>query len=64
MTDLPNRRDFLKQAVLVTTALPEGVRGKRVRLLVSGQKSSAAVTKGWSRFQLKSLLDHEVVVLS
>ena len=32
----------------VRLKLPEGVRGKSVRLLVSGQKSSAAVAKGWS----------------
>jgi len=48
----------------VLLKLPEGVRGKSVRLLVSGQKSSAAVAKGWSRFQLNSLLDHEVAVLT
>ncbi|MGA2657736.1 MAG: hypothetical protein ABSH34_09475 [Verrucomicrobiota bacterium] len=48
----------------VLLKLPEGVRGKSVHLLVSGQKSSAAVAKGWSRFQLNSLLDHEVAVLT
>ena len=48
----------------VLLKLPEGVRGKSVHLLVSGQKSSAAVAKGWTRFQINSLLDYEVVVLS
>ncbi|HWH72422.1 MAG TPA: hypothetical protein VNT26_23880, partial [Candidatus Sulfotelmatobacter sp.] len=44
--------------------LPEGVRGKSVRLLVAGKTLSAGVTKGWSHFELNSLLDHEVVVLT
>ncbi|MGA2659248.1 MAG: hypothetical protein ABSH34_17230 [Verrucomicrobiota bacterium] len=47
----------------VRLKLPEGVRGKSVRLLVSGRTSSAAAANGWSRFQLNSLLDHEVAVL-
>src|SRR2546427_4977046 len=31
--------------------LPDGVGGWKVRLLVSGAKSSASVRNGWSRFE-------------
>jgi hypothetical protein len=48
----------------VRLKVPEGVRGKSLRLLVSGLTISAAAGKGWSRFQLDSLLDHEVAVLT
>jgi hypothetical protein len=48
----------------IRVKLPEGVRGKKLHLLVSGRRSSATVTKGWSQFQLDSLLDHEVAVLT
>jgi hypothetical protein len=48
----------------VRIKLPEDVRGKSLRLLVSGRKRSVAVAKGWGRFELDSLLDHEVAVLS
>jgi hypothetical protein len=44
--------------------LPPDVRGKTLHLLVSGRKTAAAAAHGWTRFQLDSLLDHEVAVLS
>jgi hypothetical protein len=43
--------------------LPDGVRGNKLRLLVSGQRASASVKNGWSTFEIKSVLDHEVVVI-
>jgi hypothetical protein len=47
----------------VGVRLPEDVRGATLRLLVSGQTATATVIDGWCRFELKSLLDHEVVVI-
>lgn len=38
--------------------------GNNVNLLVSKQKISSRVTSGWSHFEIKSILDHEVVVIS
>jgi hypothetical protein len=43
---------------------PLGIRGKAVRLLVSAENSRAATERDWSAFQIKSVLDHEVIVLS
>jgi hypothetical protein len=48
----------------VSVALPQSVRGQRARLLVAGQKASAGKSAGWCRFEIKSILDHEVVVIS
>lgn len=47
----------------VKVKLPEGVRGQKLQLLVSSEKTSVAVKSGWSVFQLKSILDHEVAVM-
>jgi len=48
----------------VRVRLPEGVRSKKVRLLVSDRVISAAASNGWRRFELHSLLDHEMAVLT
>jgi len=48
----------------VRIKLPPDVRGKSLRLLVSGQKAASSVTHGWSRAEIKSVLDHEVLVLT
>jgi hypothetical protein len=47
----------------VAIKLLQGVRGRRVKLLVAGQRIAATTRDGWSRFELKSVLDHEVVVV-
>jgi hypothetical protein len=44
--------------------LPEDVRGRHLRFLVSGRTQSASVTSGWSRFEIERLVDHEVAVLT
>lgn len=44
--------------------LPKEVQGKNLRLLVSDQKIAANVTNGWTHFEIKSVLDHEVVVIA
>ena len=44
--------------------LTNDVKGKNLNLTVSGQKVSSSVKNGWISFELKSILDHEVVVVS
>ena len=48
----------------VRIKLPEGVPGMNLQLLVSGQKISSTVEKGWVHFTVNSITDHEVVVLT
>jgi hypothetical protein len=48
----------------VRLRLPEGVRGRKGRLLVADKTLAVTVAKDWSHFVLPSLLDHELVVLS
>ena len=50
--------------IRVAVKLPERISGKRVRLLVSGRQISASLSKGWSRFELGSILDHEVAIIT
>ena len=47
----------------VGVKLPEGVAGGKLRLLVSGRPVPMATQAGWSRFELPSLLDHELAVI-
>ena len=44
--------------------LPEGVPARSARRLVSAGPTPVAVKQGWAEFELKSVLDHEVVVIS
>ncbi len=48
----------------VRVKLEPDVRGKNVKFLVAGQKHSTTVKNGWSHFQINSILDHEVVILT
>ena len=50
--------------VRVRLRLPEDVRGRDVRLLVSGRTPAVEVRDGWASFQLDSILDHEVAVIA
>jgi hypothetical protein len=43
--------------------LPEEVRGLSLRLLVSGRTAAVTKSGGWCRFELPTLLDHEVAVI-
>lgn len=47
----------------VRVKLPADVHGKRLRFLASGQAVTAGSTAGWKRFEVKSIMDHEVVVI-
>lgn len=47
----------------VRVRLPEGVRGGTVRFLVSGGSAATRRSGGWAGFALKSVLDHEVMVI-
>jgi hypothetical protein len=48
----------------VRVKLPGGVRGEKTRLLVSGQKVPNRKNNDWCSFEIKSILDHEVVVIT
>lgn len=50
--------------ISVSVKLPQDVKGTNLLLLVSGQETSAISKDGWSRFKIKSILNHEVVVIS
>jgi hypothetical protein len=43
--------------------LNDQVRGNRIQTLVSKQKISATVEKGWRHFKVESVLDHEVLII-
>jgi len=46
----------------IKVRLPPGVQPRMVKTLVSEETKPAAVENGWMRFELKSVLDHEVAV--
>ena len=48
----------------VKVKLPNGMKGKNLRSLVSNQKISANVSEGWCHFEIKSVLDHEVITIA
>jgi hypothetical protein len=47
----------------ISVRIPDGINGKDINCLVSGNKLKAVVDKGWSKFEINTLLDHEVVVV-
>jgi hypothetical protein len=47
----------------IRVKLPADVRGKRARLLVAGKAATAGITAGWANLEVRSVLDHEVIVL-
>ncbi|MFB3826200.1 MAG: beta-galactosidase [Bryobacteraceae bacterium] len=48
----------------VKVRLPEGVSGKSFKLLVDGSTGSPVVELGWCSFECRSVLDHEVAVIT
>ena len=48
----------------VKIRLPDGVRGNRAQFLVSKTTASLIVDHGWGAFQVQSILDHEVALIS
>jgi hypothetical protein len=48
----------------VKVKLPSRVSGRNLRSLVSGQSISVKVDNGFAQFEIRSVLDHEVVVLT
>jgi hypothetical protein len=42
--------------------LPDGARGTHLRLLVADKALRGSMSKGWSTFEIASVLEHEVVV--
>jgi len=49
--------------VTVKIRLPKEVAGRGARLLVSSGVPAVVVKEGWATFEVKSILDHEVVVV-
>ncbi len=47
----------------ISVKFPADVRTTSMNLLVSEQKMPVAVNDGWASFEVKAILDHEVVVL-
>jgi len=47
----------------ISMRIPDGITGNDISLLVSGRKLKAVFDKGWSRFEINALLDHEVAVM-
>jgi len=50
--------------IKVAVRLPEAVSGRSLRLLVSGRTMSLTPQGGWSHFELPSILDHELAVIT
>jgi len=50
--------------ITVKVKLPEGVSGDFPNLMVAGQRIVSNVSDGWSQFQISSILNHELVVLT
>jgi len=48
----------------VRLKLADGVKGRTLRSLVSNREIQAEVKDGYCNFQIKSILDHEVIVVS
>jgi hypothetical protein len=49
--------------VRVRVRVPDGMRVRGLRLLVSGEKRQLHATGGWVAFDLRSILDHEIAVI-
>ena len=49
--------------IRVRVRLPADVRGRGLRLLVSSEKPTLSIDGGWARFELRSVVDHEVVLI-
>ena len=43
--------------------LPDGVRGRAVRMLVTGKSATPVVSDRWARVVIPSVLDHEVLII-
>ncbi len=50
--------------VKVRVKLPDDVRGRKLKLLVSGDNVTNSSEKGWISFTINRISDHEVVVVS
>jgi hypothetical protein len=48
----------------VKVKMPKSMSGKNLKLLVSKQQIVPTVASGFSTFEIKSILDHEVIVIS
>ena len=50
--------------IQVRVKLGQGIAARNAKLLVSAGTAPVTVNRGWAEFQVRSILDHEVVVVS
>jgi hypothetical protein len=48
----------------VRVKLSAQISGKNLKLLVAGRNAPATVKNGWSEFEIRSIADHEVIVIA
>jgi hypothetical protein len=48
----------------VRVRVPQGVVGRSAHLLVADETTALSTNDGWADFQIRTILDHEVVVVS
>jgi hypothetical protein len=48
----------------VKVKLADDVRGDRLRSLVSDRSDAGKVVHGWVEFEIASVMDHEVIIIS
>jgi len=51
------------EALKFAVRLPGVIRGRSARMLVSGKAAAPAISNGWARIVIPSILDHEVLVI-
>ena len=57
--------DLIKIGPLkIKLKLPDDVSGKSLRTLVSDSRIVSSVKSGWTEFEIESVLDHEVIVIT
>jgi hypothetical protein len=50
--------------IKIRVRLPDGVTGRKLKALVGPDRISSAVSSGYCEFGIRSILDHEIVVIS
>jgi hypothetical protein len=48
----------------VRVKLPRGLKGNHLRRLVGGGAAASQVSDGWCHFEIRSILDHEVIIIA
>ena len=63
-----SRRSFIKTKLCNSGShfysYGRDVKGNKLKLLVSNQSASTMIADGWCHFEISSILDHELIVLT